>query len=127
VFYEQYRGIVQTAILQLILSLASIFCVSTILLGMDPWAGLLIVFQISLIVLNVVGTMYWAGIDFNAISVVNLVMVPSRLLIYLFNCLLFYIIIIGKVATDEKFILFSHLKYNKYLAFIVILNLFLKN
>uniref|UniRef100_A0A915NRK2 SSD domain-containing protein n=1 Tax=Meloidogyne floridensis TaxID=298350 RepID=A0A915NRK2_9BILA len=48
VFYEQYRGIVKTAILQVIV--------------------------IALILLNMVGSMWWWAIDFNAISVVNLVM-----------------------------------------------------
>ncbi|KAL3075195.1 hypothetical protein niasHS_013418 [Heterodera schachtii] len=74
VFYEQYRGIVRTAILQILLSLACIFCVTTVLLGMDPWSAFIIVVVIALILLNVVGSMWFWGIDFNAISVVNLVM-----------------------------------------------------
>uniref|UniRef100_A0A914H2F6 SSD domain-containing protein n=1 Tax=Globodera rostochiensis TaxID=31243 RepID=A0A914H2F6_GLORO len=74
VFYEQYTGIVRTAILQVILSLACIFCVTTVLLGMDPWSAFIIVVVIALILLNVVGSMWFWSIDFNAISVVNLVM-----------------------------------------------------
>ncbi|KAF7627318.1 hypothetical protein Mgra_00009386 [Meloidogyne graminicola] len=74
VFYEQYKGIVKTAILQIILSIVCIFCVNTILLGMDPWSAFIVVFVIVLILLNMVGSMWWWSIDFNAISVVNLVM-----------------------------------------------------
>ena len=68
-------GIVQIAIIQLILSLVSIFVITTILLGLNPWAAFFMVVLISLILLNVVGFMYWSHIEFNAISVVNLVMV----------------------------------------------------
>lgn len=75
VFYEQYQGIVRVAIIQIILSLASIFCVTTILLGMDPWSAFIIVTIIALILMNLIGLMYWWSIDFNAVSVVNLVMV----------------------------------------------------
>ncbi|KAI1724282.1 patched family domain-containing protein [Ditylenchus destructor] len=74
VFYEQYQGIVRAAIIQILLSLASIFCVTTVLLGMDPWSAFVIVTVIALILMNVIGLMYWWSIDFNAISVVNLVM-----------------------------------------------------
>uniref|UniRef100_A0A183CB79 SSD domain-containing protein n=2 Tax=Globodera pallida TaxID=36090 RepID=A0A183CB79_GLOPA len=74
VFYEQYTGIVRTAILQVILSLGCIFCVTTVLLGKDPWSAFIIVVVIALILLNVVGSMWFWSIDFNAISVVNLVM-----------------------------------------------------
>lgn len=77
VFYEQYQDIVQVAIIQILLSLASIFCVTTILLGMDPWSAFIIITIISLILMNLIGLMYWWSIDFNAISVVNLVMVSN--------------------------------------------------
>lgn len=65
------------AIIQILLSLASIFCVTTFLLGMDPWSAFIIVTVIALILMNVIGLMYWWSIDFNAISVVNLVMVSK--------------------------------------------------
>jgi hypothetical protein len=77
VFYEQYQGIVKACIIQILLSLASIFCVTTVLLGMDPWSAFIIVTVIGLILMNLIGLMYWWSIDFNAISVVNLVMVIS--------------------------------------------------
>jgi Niemann-Pick C1 protein len=74
VFYEQYSTIVSDAILQLILSLAAIFVVTTVLLGLDPWSGATVVLVIACILLNLIGLMYWWSIDFNAISLVNLVM-----------------------------------------------------
>jgi Niemann-Pick C1 protein len=80
VFYEQYASIVSDAILQLILSLAAIFVVTTVLLGLDPWSGATVVLVIACILLNLIGLMYWWSIDFNAISLVNLVMVSDGVL-----------------------------------------------
>ncbi|KAI6244008.1 Niemann-Pick C1 protein [Aphelenchoides fujianensis] len=74
VFYEQYTSIVKAAIVQLICSEVSIFVVTTVLLGLDPWSAMIIVCTISCILVNLLGLMYWWSIDFNAISVVNLVM-----------------------------------------------------
>uniref|UniRef100_A0A7E4VMB3 SSD domain-containing protein n=1 Tax=Panagrellus redivivus TaxID=6233 RepID=A0A7E4VMB3_PANRE len=74
VFYEQYETIVWAAIVQLMLSLVVIFIVTFFLLGMDPWSAMIIVGTIACILINLIGLMYWWNIDFNAISVVNLVM-----------------------------------------------------
>ncbi|KAK0402230.1 hypothetical protein QR680_016217 [Steinernema hermaphroditum] len=74
VFYEQYSSIVSDAIFQLILSLGAIFVVTTFLLGIDPWSAMIIVLTIACVLLNLIALMYWWSIDFNAISVVNLVM-----------------------------------------------------
>lgn len=57
------------------LSLAVIFIVTFFILGMDPWSAMIIVGTIACILVNLIGLMYWWNIDFNAISVVNLVMV----------------------------------------------------
>ena len=57
------------------LSVGAIFVVTTVLLGLDPWSAALIVVTIASILINLIGLMYWWSIDFNAISVVNLVMV----------------------------------------------------
>lgn len=43
VFYEQYHDIVKVAIMQILFSLASIFCVTTVLLGVDPWSGFIVI------------------------------------------------------------------------------------
>ncbi|VDK73285.1 unnamed protein product [Litomosoides sigmodontis] len=74
VFYEQYTTIVMDACIQLVLSLVAIFAVTTVLLGLDPWSAFIIDFTISCVLFNLIGLMYWWSIDFNAISVVNLVM-----------------------------------------------------
>ncbi|KAI6191671.1 Niemann-Pick C1 protein [Aphelenchoides bicaudatus] len=74
VFYEQYNSIVKAAVFQLICSQVSIFIVTTLLLGIDPWSAMIIVITIMMILINLLGLMYWWSIDFNAISVVNLVM-----------------------------------------------------
>jgi Niemann-Pick C1 protein len=52
----------------------SSFIVTTLLLGIDPWSAMIIVVTILMILINLLGLMYWWSIDFNAISVVNLVM-----------------------------------------------------
>uniref|UniRef100_A0A0N4ZPH1 SSD domain-containing protein n=1 Tax=Parastrongyloides trichosuri TaxID=131310 RepID=A0A0N4ZPH1_PARTI len=74
VFYENYETIVSDAIIQVIFSITGIFVVATLCLGIDPWSGMIIVVTIASILLNLIGLMYWWSIDFNAISVVNLVM-----------------------------------------------------
>lgn len=74
-FYEQYMTIITDACVQLVLSLAAIFAVTTILLGLDPWSAFIIDLIISCVLFNLIGLMYWWSIDFNAVSVVNLVMV----------------------------------------------------
>uniref|UniRef100_A0A915PM62 SSD domain-containing protein n=1 Tax=Setaria digitata TaxID=48799 RepID=A0A915PM62_9BILA len=74
VFYEQYMTIVMDACIQLALSLVAIFAVTTVLLGLDPWSAFIIDLTISCVLFNLIGLMYWWSIDFNAVSVVNLVM-----------------------------------------------------
>ncbi|VDK59322.1 unnamed protein product [Anisakis simplex] len=74
VFYEQYVSIVTDACVQLVLSLIAIFSVATLLLGLDPWSAFIIDLTIGCVLFNLIGLMYWWSIDFNAISVVNLVM-----------------------------------------------------
>lgn len=64
-----------SSIIQLMLSLGAIFVVTTFLLGLDPWSAAIITVTISCILIDLIGLMYWWSIDFNAISVVNLVMV----------------------------------------------------
>jgi Niemann-Pick C1 protein len=74
VFYEQYNTLVWDAVLQLLLSLAAIFLVTAALLGLDPWSAGMITITITMILIDLLGLMYWWQIDFNAISLVNLVM-----------------------------------------------------
>uniref|UniRef100_A0A5S6R403 SSD domain-containing protein n=1 Tax=Trichuris muris TaxID=70415 RepID=A0A5S6R403_TRIMR len=74
VFYEQYLTLVWDATMQLLLSLAAIFIVSAVLMGLDIWSSCIIVCVISAVLFNLMGLMYWWGIAFNAVSLVNLVM-----------------------------------------------------
>ncbi|VDD90496.1 unnamed protein product [Enterobius vermicularis] len=73
-FYEQYVTIKADACVQLILSLIAIFAVATVLLGLDPWSAMIIDITIASTLFNLIGLMHWWDIDFNAVSVVNLVM-----------------------------------------------------
>lgn len=75
VFYEQYLSIAYDTALNLSVSLASIFVVTTVLLGLELWAALLVSITIAMILVNMFGVMWLWGISLNAVSLVNLVMV----------------------------------------------------
>uniref|UniRef100_A0A669FCP2 Niemann-Pick disease, type C1 n=1 Tax=Oreochromis niloticus TaxID=8128 RepID=A0A669FCP2_ORENI len=74
VFYEQYLTIMNDTILNLCVSLAAIFVVTTVLLGFELWAGVLVSITIAMILVNMFGVMWLWGISLNAVSLVNLVM-----------------------------------------------------
>jgi Niemann-Pick C1 protein len=74
VFYEQYLQIWKDTIINLVISLADIFVVTFLLLGLDVHSALIIVTVITCILLNLMGLMYWWNISLNAVSLVNLVM-----------------------------------------------------
>ncbi|XP_056267221.1 NPC intracellular cholesterol transporter 1 [Pseudoliparis swirei] len=74
VFYEQYLTIAHDTAINLSLSLASIFLVSTVLLGFELWAAVLVTLTIAMILVNMFGVMWLWSISLNAISLVNLVM-----------------------------------------------------
>lgn len=74
VFYEQYLTIVHDTALNLCASLAAIFVVTTVLLGFELWAGVLVSCTIAMILVNMFGVMWLWGISLNAVSLVNLVM-----------------------------------------------------
>lgn len=75
VFYEQYLTIVHDAIFNLCISLGSIFLVTTVLLGFEVWAAVVVSVTIAMIIINMFGVMWLWGISLNAVSLVNLVMV----------------------------------------------------
>lgn len=75
--FQQYYSLVRAAIVQILCSIVAIFCVTTVLMGVDPWSAIIIVFTLGAILIDLLGLMYWWSIDFNAISVVNLVMVSD--------------------------------------------------
>ncbi|OPJ83373.1 Niemann-Pick C1 protein isoform A [Patagioenas fasciata monilis] len=74
VFYEQYLTIVHDTIFNLCISLGSIFLVTTVLLGFEVWAAVVVSITIAMIIVNMFGVMWLWGISLNAVSLVNLVM-----------------------------------------------------
>ncbi|OQV16883.1 Niemann-Pick C1 protein [Hypsibius exemplaris] len=74
VFYEQYLTVVMETVENLSYSLAAIFVVTFILLGLDWYSAVVVVFTIAMIEIDLMAVMYWWNIDLNAISLVNLVM-----------------------------------------------------
>uniref|UniRef100_A0A8B9FK57 NPC intracellular cholesterol transporter 1 n=1 Tax=Amazona collaria TaxID=241587 RepID=A0A8B9FK57_9PSIT len=74
VFYEQYLTIVHDAVFNLCISLGSIFLVTTVLLGFEVWAAVVVSITIAMIIINMFGVMWLWGISLNAVSLVNLVM-----------------------------------------------------
>lgn len=75
VFYEQYLTIAYDTALNLSVSLASIFVVTTVLLGFELWAAVTVSITIAMILVNMFGVMWLWSISLNAVSLVNLVMV----------------------------------------------------
>lgn len=75
VFYEQYLSIAYDTALNLSASLASIFVVTTVLLGFELWSAVMVSVTIAMILVNMFGVMWLWGISLNAVSLVNLVMV----------------------------------------------------
>lgn len=73
VFYEQYLTIVQEGLFTLAICLLPTFAVCCILLGMDLRSGLINLLTIVMILIDTVGVMTLWGIDYNAISLINLV------------------------------------------------------
>lgn len=74
VFYEQYLNMWKSTIQNLSISMVDIFLVTFILLGLDIYSSLTVIFTIFMILLNLMGLMFWWNIPLNAVSLVNLVM-----------------------------------------------------
>ncbi|VDL70277.1 unnamed protein product [Nippostrongylus brasiliensis] len=74
VFYEQYSTIIYDASTQITLSLAVVYAVTCVLLGLDPVSAFVTVLIIVCILVDMLGLMVLWKIDLNAISVANLVM-----------------------------------------------------
>lgn len=77
-FYEQYLTIAHDTALNLGASLASIFVVTTVLLGFELWSAVIVSMTIAMILVNMFGVMWLWSISLNAVSLVNLVMVRSN-------------------------------------------------
>jgi Niemann-Pick C1 protein len=74
VFYEQYLTMVEDTVRSLAISLGSVFAVTFVLGGFDLKTAVVTIFIIILIVVNLLGLMFWWNVTLNAISLVNLVM-----------------------------------------------------
>jgi len=72
-FFEQYEYIVQVAFICFGLALAAVFLVTLITLG-NLTMSLIIISIVCMIQIDLIGMMYLWDINFNALSVVNLVM-----------------------------------------------------
>ena len=70
------------AVRNLSLSIAATFLVIFILLGFDLWSALMILVPVLMIMLSMSGVMYLWNIPLNALSLVNLVMVSTDVLIF---------------------------------------------
>ncbi|XP_069070363.1 NPC1-like intracellular cholesterol transporter 1 [Pleurodeles waltl] len=73
VYYEQYLTIVEDGLINLSLCLIPTFVVCCILLGMDIRSGFINLITIIMIVVDTVGVMTLWSIDYNAVSLINLV------------------------------------------------------
>lgn len=78
VYYEQYISIVSEGLVNLSLCLLPTFVVCCILLGMDLRSGLLNLLTIVMITVDTVGVMTLWSIDYNAVSLINLVTVSKK-------------------------------------------------
>eukprot|EP00092_Neocalanus_flemingeri_P034693 GFUD01037748.1.p1 GENE.GFUD01037748.1~~GFUD01037748.1.p1 ORF type:complete len:796 (-),score=140.04 GFUD01037748.1:17-2356(-) len=74
VFYEQYLTMWADTLKSVGISLATIFVVTFLLMGMDLLSASIILLLIILILVNLGALMYWWNITLNAVSLVNLVM-----------------------------------------------------
>uniref|UniRef100_A0A3Q3Q0R7 SSD domain-containing protein n=1 Tax=Monopterus albus TaxID=43700 RepID=A0A3Q3Q0R7_MONAL len=73
VYYEQYLTIVPEGLFNISLCLLPTFVVCCLLLGLDLRSGLLNLITIIMIVVDTVGVMTLWDIDYNAVSLINLV------------------------------------------------------
>ncbi|RVE68465.1 hypothetical protein OJAV_G00092070 [Oryzias javanicus] len=73
VFYEQYLTIVPEGLFNICMCLLPTFVVCCLLLGLDLRSGLLNLITIIMIVVDTVGVMTLWSIDYNAVSLINLV------------------------------------------------------
>eukprot|EP00061_Rhincodon_typus_P003197 g19507.t1 len=75
VYYEQYLTIVNEGLFNIGLCLIPTFVVCCILLGMDIHSGFLNLITIMMIIVDTVGVMTLWDIQYNAVSLINLVTV----------------------------------------------------
>ncbi|XP_072013548.1 NPC intracellular cholesterol transporter 1-like [Amphiura filiformis] len=74
VYYEQYITMIEDALLNIGVALIPIFVISFFMLSFDFLSAVIIILTIIMVLVDTLGIMYLWSIDFNAISLVNLVM-----------------------------------------------------
>lgn len=60
------------------ISLAAIFVVTFLLMGLDIFSSIVVLVTITMILVNLGGLMYWWNIELNAVSLVNLGKAANR-------------------------------------------------
>lgn len=83
VFYEQYLTMWNDTLTSLGLSIFAIFVVMFLFLGLDFYSASVITFTIVMIIVNLMGLMYWWDISLNAVSLVNLVVVSHTMVTFI--------------------------------------------
>lgn len=91
VFYEQYLTMWKDTTKSLLLSIFAIFVVMYLFLGLDLYSATIIAFTIIMIIINLMGMMYWWEISLNAVSLVNLVVVSTLVSFLLSRSLHFFL------------------------------------
>jgi Niemann-Pick C1 protein len=76
-YFEQYLSIWTDALESLGLSLLVVFVVAFLISGFDIFTACVILFVVFMIIVDMMGIMYFWSISFNAVSLVNLVMVKT--------------------------------------------------
>lgn len=77
-FYEQYLTIWPDTLYSLGLSLGTIFLATFVITGFDVVSSVLVLFMVTLILVNMGGLMWMWNISLNAVSLVNLVVVSVK-------------------------------------------------
>ncbi|XP_055927893.1 NPC intracellular cholesterol transporter 1-like isoform X2 [Argiope bruennichi] len=72
-FFEQYLTMWPDTFNSLSYSILAIFIVTFLFLGLDFYSAFIVVITIVMIIVNLMGLMYWWNISLNAVSLVNLV------------------------------------------------------
>ncbi|GIZ00033.1 NPC intracellular cholesterol transporter 1 [Caerostris extrusa] len=72
-FFEQYLTMWPDTFRSLSYSILAIFVVTFLFLGLDIYSAIIVVITIVMIIVNLMGLMYWWNISLNAVSLVNLV------------------------------------------------------
>lgn len=72
-FWEGLAIVVEQTVRNLLLAAVAVFCICLVLLA-NVWAALLVLLMIALVDVQLLGTLYYWGVDFNIVSAINLVL-----------------------------------------------------